>query len=465
MRSKSTGRLLGTAAGAAAAALVAGCATGTGGGQSTSTATFDPEAELSGELQVMGFGTGDEVASVRFDHASAQLQGVDINLVEGELDIQQFLSSFASGNPPGLIYADREQLGTFASRGAIMPLNQCIDAEGINLDDFRQPAIQQVTFEDQVYGVPEFNQVQILMANTQLLGQAGLGLEDVDGSDWTRISEASAQLHSSNGGQPAVIGFDSKLPEFLPLWVHANGGSLLSEDGRTAQLDSPEVVEALEFAAGVYADQGGYSAVKAFKDSADFFGSGNQFASGTLGAMPMEQWYVNILSDVSPDAPVDFTTLKTQEGEPMSYATGSAWAIPANSANPQAACRFLKHMTSQDAWMQAALARADKQRSEGHPFTGLFTGNAAADQAIRDEFVEESGDSNWYRGMQATYEANDNSFVLPANPADAEFKAAWQSAVNRVLLGQQEPPEAMAQAQTEAQQALDTAWAAWDGKS
>ena len=41
------------------------------------------------------------------------------------------------------------------------------------------------------------------------------------------------------------------------------------------------------------------------------------------------------------------------------------------------------------------------------------------------------------------YEANENTFSLPANPADAEFKTAWQDAVNRVLNGQAEPQEAL----------------------
>src|SRR5690606_27677914 len=104
----------------------------------------------------------------------------------------------------------------------------------------------------------------------------------------------------NDGGRLSVIGVDTKLPEFLPLWAKANGADLLSEDGRTAQLDDPAVVEALEFAVGVYDAQGGFSAVKAFRDSADFFGAGNQYASGQLGSMWMEQWYLNVLNDVSP---------------------------------------------------------------------------------------------------------------------------------------------------------------------
>jgi len=53
---------------------------------------------------------------------------------------------------------------------------------------------------------------------------------------------------------------------------------------------------------------------------------------------------------------------------------------------------------------------------------------------------------------------------MPANPADAEFKTAWQDAVNRVLNGQQQPQAALDQAQKEAQAALDKAWDNWKNK-
>ena len=67
--------------------------------------------------------------------------------------------------------------------------------------------------------------------------------------------------------------------------------------------------------------------------------------------------------------------------------------------------------------------------------------------------------------VDAVYAANDNTFALPPNPADAEFKTAWQDAVNRVLNGQQDPQEALDQAQDEAQAALDEAWGKWDDQS
>jgi multiple sugar transport system substrate-binding protein len=119
-------------------------------------------------------------------------------------------------------------------------------------------------------------------------------------------------------------------------------------------------------------------------------------------------------------------------------------------------------MTEKDAWIEAATARAEAREASGTLFTGLLTGNAVADEEIRSQLVPTDAPEPWKSAIDATYEANDHAFTLPANPADAEFKAAWQDAVNRVLNGQQEAGEALAQAQEEAQAALDDAWAAWD---
>lgn len=444
--------------------LLAACARGTGGTTDATTA-FTPDATLGTTLSVMGFGAGDEVASTRFERAEAALDGVKITLSEGELDVQAFLSAVASGNPPDLVNISRDQVGTFASRGAIMPLTACVASEAIATGAFVPDALAQVTFADEVYGIPEFNSVQVVMANADLLDDAGVALTDVDGHDPAAVTAASEALARSKGSRPSVIGFDPKLPEFLPLWVKARGADLRSADGRTAQLDAPEVVDALTWAVGIYDDQGGFAGVKDLRDAADFFGEKNQFATDALGAMPMEQWYVNVLNESSPKAPLAFSTVRTPSGEAVAFASGSAWAVPVGSKNPAAACRFARLMTETDAWLAAAEARVAARKESGNLFTGLLTGNTEADAQIRETFLAGDVPAPWKAAIDATYEANDHTFTLPANPADAEFKAAWTDAVNRVLNGQQKPAEALAQAQTEAQKALDAAWKTWDERS
>ncbi|SBS72088.1 ABC transporter substrate-binding protein [uncultured Microbacterium sp.] len=433
-----------------------GCAQGTGGNDDDD-AEYSPDTELTGSLSIMGFTGVDEVATSRLDLAKEAVGDVDVKLAEGDLDMQQLLSAIATGAPPDLVYANRDQVGSLAARGAIVPLGDCIEGEDIPTQDFVESGLAQVTLADDVYGIPEFNTVQITMANADLLEAAGLTLDDVNGSDWDAMAGAAEAMTTEASGKLSVIGVDSKLPEFLPLWAMANGAALISDDGKTAQLDDPAVLEALEWAVGIYDSQGGFSAVKAYRDSADFFGEGNQFATDVLGAMPMEQWYVNVLNDVSPDAPVTFDTVRDRNGEPLAYASGSAWVIPAGAENPAAACRFARVMTSLDAWEAAANARLEARNEEGKAFTGILTGNAEADSMIRE--MTTADDEPWATAVEKMYEANDRTFSLPANPADAEFKAAMFDAVNAVLNGQKEPADALAAAQEKAQSALDEGWA------
>ena len=355
----------------AALMVLGGCAKGVSNTPAPQRSDYGPNAPMSGELQVMGFGAGDEIATTRLDLAKKAIAPATVKLVEGSLDVQQFLSAVASGKPPALVYAGRDQIGTFASRGAIIPLNDCIAGESIDTSDFVDSALAQVTLNNKVYGIPEFNQVEIIQANGDLLRSAGLTLDDVNGTSWDKITQAAAKLSKTQGGKLKVIGFDSKLPEFLPLWAKANGADLISADGRTAQLNDPRVVQALQFAANIYKEQGGFGKVKAYRDSADFFGKKNQYATNVLGAMPMEQWYVNVLNDVSPNAAMAFSPFKTPQGQTLAFSSGSAWAIPKGSTSPAAACRFMKAMTSVDSWLAAAKVRAatgPRRRSRSRAF-------------------------------------------------------------------------------------------------
>jgi multiple sugar transport system substrate-binding protein len=416
------------------------------------------QEDISGSLDILGFSLPDEIATVRVDTFREQYPNVEVNITEGALDEQQFLTAVASGNPPDLVYMGRDVLSTYAVRGALMPLDECISSQEIDMSQYREAAVAQVTVDGQVYGIPEFYNIIVLIANTAALEEAGLTLDDVDVSDWENVAALNEALTKVDGDTLTRIGFDPKLPEFLPLWAMANGVSLLSEDGRTAQLNDPAIVEALEFTAGLHEASGGREPFMAFRDTWDFFGSNNQFVADQLGVFPMEQWYLNVLSEASPDAPVAFKAFTDRQGNPITYATGNTWAIPEGSGNVDAACAFMKTMTAPETWIAAAEERAELRAAEGRTNTGVYTANKVADETIFGEIVQPSGNATFDEGIQTVLSVQDAAFSIPANPAGAEFQQAWQDAVNRVLNGEQSAQEALDQAQEEAQAALDEAW-------
>ena len=114
-------------------------------------------------------------------------------------------------------------------------------------------------------------------------------------------------------------------------------------------------------------------------------------------------------------------------------------------------------MSDAPSWIAAARARAEKRAAEGRAFTGLYTANRVADETIFGELVKLDDKPVFDAAVTAVRKAQDSAFSMPASPAGAEFRTAWQGAVLRVLEGRQDAATALAQAQQEAQQALDAA--------
>ena len=441
-----------------AAAVLAACG-GVGGDDSSSgdRNTSGNASKPSGRMETMGFSTEDVIAKSRVNAVREAYPDLTIKVNSGGFDEQQFLSAVASGNPPDAVYLARNELGTYAARNALEPLDDCISGQNLDMGLYRDSAVQQVTYDDKIYGIPEFNSVRVVLTNTEALDSAGLAPEDVDTSDWDALAQVNTKLAKTSGDKISRIGFDPKLPEFLPLWAAANGGGLTNEEGTEATINTPENVEALEYGVSLVDDQGGWSDLKTFRDTWDFFGDNNQFVADQLGAFPMEDWYLDVLADVSPDAPVAAVPFKDREGNPLTYATGQAWAVPKGAKNPEAACAFAIAMTATDTWLTAAKAsKADRKKSGGQ-YVGTWTANEEADTQIFDTVYEPSGVQSLDDAVKVVQEVQSVAVVDAPSPAAAEVSKAWQDAALRVLQGDQSAQEALDQAQQEAQDAIDEA--------
>ncbi|RLQ04492.1 extracellular solute-binding protein [Micromonospora sp. BL1] len=431
---------------------ISGCGGVGGGGDSGGGG-----AEGSGALSTMGFSLSDEIATTRVDAFKRDHGDVRLTITEGAFDEQQFLSAVASGNPPDLVYMDRKLIGTYAERGSIQPLTDCVEKQRIDMAEYRQSAREQVTLDGTVYGIPEFSQVRVLYLNEALLKRAGLGADDVNLADWAGLPALNARLAAVSGGRLSRIGIDPKIPEFLPMWAKANGADMISADGTRANLTDPKVVEALTTGVGLIQAQGGWGKFKSFRDTFDFFGAQNPLAKNQIAAWPMEEWFLNQAAKNSPDAELVVKPFVDRQGKPLSLSSGQAWVITKGAKNPDAACAFVKQMTATDTWLAAARARAEARKAANLPFTGLWTGNTTADKKIFDEVYKPTGNKRFDDAVQTIRQAQDAAFAMPASPAGAEFDKAWTDAVNRVLSGQEQPAQALDRAQREATAALDKA--------
>ncbi|MGW5663979.1 hypothetical protein ACWEWG_28480 [Streptomyces sp. NPDC003758] len=408
-----------------------------------------------GVLSTQGFGKPDDVGQARIDGFKSAYPKVELRLNEGDFDPQQFLSAVSSGNAPDLVYLDRDLVGSYAAQGVIQPLDDRIASAGIDTGTYRKAALDEVTIGGKIYGVPEFYSTRNILVNGKALDEAGLALSDLSTTDWDKLHTTAVKLYKAGGRKISRIGFDPKLPEFLPLWAKANGADLVNPDG-SPNLDDARIVEALTYALSLIDEQGGWSRFKAFRDTWDLFGSGNQFVKDQAGAFPWEGWYINVLVQASPKVDLRSILFTDRHGKPISFENGSAWCLPKGAGNPEAAVNWMKVMTSTDTWLRAGAARQATVEKNKTMFTGLWTANTDADVKVKAKYVK-GGQTGFQQAVEHYYASTEYAFAVTGSKAGSEIKSAWQEAVNRALSGQQKPGAAMKQAQAEASKAFEAA--------
>jgi multiple sugar transport system substrate-binding protein len=173
----------------------------------------------------------------------------------------------------------------------------------------------------------------------------------------------------------------------------------------------------------------------------------------------MQEWYLNVLSENSPDLDLLATPFMTREGEPITFQEGAGWAIVEGSDNPDGACAFITAMTEAEAWVAAAEVRKEQRESADPPlpFTGVYSGNREADETIFGELVDLSEQPVFEEAVNAVLEAQESAYALPASPAGEEFRQIVLDAIDLALTGEMTPEEALAAADEEAQAAIDAA--------
>ena len=409
-------------------------------------------------LNIYGLGGRDDVAQGRLDIANAMIRGLghSVNNPVAGFNNQAFLARLAARDIPDLVHMGRGDIGTYAARGALVPLGSCFRNENIDRKAYRQAALAEVTYKGQLYGAPEFSIQITIIVNNDAARKAGVNVADIQTTNWKKHNQANKKLLQIPNGRLTRIGFDPKIPEFFPLWVKWFGKDLISKDGLKAQLNTRESVAALAYTVGLINDHGGWNRFKAFRDTWDFFGRNNQVAADQVGAWPMESFYYNVLAE---GAPVNITAkyFTNRRGGPITMISGNGWAIPRGAKNPGLACKFMKAMTSVDAWMKVGKDRFDLRKRQGRAYTGLYTANTVADVKLYEDIYQKVGNPDFDNAVSLLVRAPRYAFSIPLSPASAEFKQAWTDAVTRVLEGRQTPKASLDRAQREAQAAIDRA--------
>lgn len=419
----------------------------------TSAATFTKD--LSGTLKTSGFNPSDEVGKSRSDLATESVAPVKVEMDTTNFDPQKFAAQSASGQVPDLLQVERRIVATLADKGLILPLNECFQLWGVDPSkQYYEAPLKDVTYDGEIYGIPQFFQASILIGNRNIMKPAGVATADLDASNPKQIIDAAKKMAVVTDGKPKVVGFDADLPGSAGLWLAVFGGAPNDATGRPT-LDAAKNLEALTWMKDLMDAQGGYAAIKSLKDSMDVFGDENQYVKNTVGVQTWAQWYVNVLANTKDKVSLVGIPITGQDGNVVGFAGGTAFAIPKNGRNPSAACAWAISATSLKAWEAAGAARAETVKTKNSLNTGLFTGSPIADKAIREQFVVPSGNADFDQLIETTYKMLDNTIAFGGSPVGQAITDALNNAVAVTLSGEKAPAAALQEAQASAMRAWD----------
>jgi multiple sugar transport system substrate-binding protein len=315
-----------------------------------------------------------------------------------------------------------------------------------------------MTWKGHVYGLPEFTNQVLLIVNKDAFKEAGLPLKDAQTKNLPLLLKVAKKLTKfDSSGNLTRIGFDPKIDSGFgfPLWVKYFGKDIISKNGLKAQINTPQAVKALSITTAIINAEGGWNKFVAYRNTFDFFGKGNPLVKDQLGFWPMESFIWNVFSNNSPDVNVTAAYFTNRKGGPITFFSGNGWAIPKGSKNFDAACAYMKAVTSVGAWEFAGSKRLNARKAAGQTFTGIYTANALADKKVYEDIYQSFGKSDFDTAVKYLVNAPKYGFELPPTPAGSKFADAYNAAVQRVLTGQQSIKAALAQAQKEAQDAIN----------
>ncbi len=169
-------------------------------------------------------------------------------------------SAFVAGTPPDMFVLHAAEIPQFASQGTLMATDDMFDTKGGPLPskDFADPAYSLTVYNGVRYGVLLDNHGYGTWVNNALLKKAGFDPTQPLPVGYDNVVKFLQKLTiDKNGKNAADPAFDSKNVAqwgFAVEWQHylyqsvmfQYGGSVISDDGKKATINSPANVQALQ---------------------------------------------------------------------------------------------------------------------------------------------------------------------------------------------------------------------------
>lgn len=325
---------------AVAALTLAACGSGT----ETTTGQGEGEGEVPEPTEPVTISFQSWVGNVTMKKFVKQFESehpnitIDLQNAPAEGASQKLTTQIAGGNPPDVAWLNASDTSDFASRGALVNLDDYIArSDIIKPDDYVDAFRTFVTYEDSWYGLPLQGETTGLFYRTDLFEAAGI---EGPPKTWEEFEATAQALTDTAKNQYGYEIFAPEAAYYWYPWLYQAGGDLLSPEGEVL-FDSEEAKQAAEFYVGL-AD---YSPPD-YLNSNSYDGR-TAFIEGQVGMYMAGNWFAGTLTSEAPQINGKWATAPLPSGPAGCKTTvaGDAVAILNASENPDAAWKWVEFLS------------------------------------------------------------------------------------------------------------------------
>ncbi len=264
----------------------------------------------------------------------------------------KLLTQVAAGNPPDVAYMDASTTSEFASRNALIALDDFIAmSKAVDPNDYVEAFLQTAIYEGKIYGLPIDGESTGLFYRTDLFAEAGI---EKAPETWEEFEEAAARLTIPEKKQYGFILFAPEAAYYWYPWLWQAGGDTLAPDGVDIIWDSDEGKRAAEF----------YIGLRKYSPP-DFFNSNSwdgrvAFAEGTVAMYVAGAWFAGVLQNEFPDINGKWAVAPLpQDKRCATTIAGDNLVIFKASKHPEAAWKWIEFVSLPEHMALLNLGTAD----------------------------------------------------------------------------------------------------------
>lgn len=340
-----------------------------------------------------------------------------------------FQTSIAGGTTPDIAALDLILIPQLVETGAIAPLDDFVAADAdLKIDDFYPLLANYDIMGGQRYALPVSTNNMQLIWNKDLFAKAGLDPEKAPAT-WDEMQAMAEQCQDPANG---VVGFEyytqptgEGITWQFQVWLWAAGGQFLNEDNTAAAFNTPEGLKALTYVSDMLQGKGSQPGPWGlFGDQKACMQLDGSWLFGYRKDAPF-QWGIAAVP-----APEGGATASNVGGEHIFMFD----ATP----NKEAAWKFIKYITSTEVQL------------EWDQKTGFLP--------VRQSVAENADYLTWINEteprMLPFVQGMASAHTRPATPNYFAVSEAFSREIQKALLGEASPAEALAAAEAAVNEAL-----------